>query len=483
MSNNRNFSEEPILAKKTIMPSISQREIQHLYWRAEFGLSVSELGKTPKNRKSALDELFKRAKKITPLPKPKMPLPSWESVKKMSPKKKNELRKKGVGEARDLNEAWVKQMASANLGTLREKMALFWHGHFACKLENPFLAQNQINLLKKHALGSFREMLSGIAKDGAMILYLNNQQNRKGKPNENFTRELMELFTVGRGNYTENDIKEGAKAFTGWSANRINGDFMFRKRQHDFGSKNFMGKTGNFDGQDIIDIILAKRETATFISRKLYKYFVNEIQPNEKHIEELTDVFFKSDYDIGKTMRFLFDQDWFYETVNIGSKIKSPIEFLAGLMRKLELNFQEEKGILFTEKALGQILFFPPNVAGWPSGKTWIDNATLLIRLNYPSYIFSNTEIEINLKNPPETKPVRVGKKMEVTANLKPLMNAFKKTNADRLGEEMAAFFLQVPVQMKDSAFEKFSANAKAQDDRIKTWAISLMSLPEYQLC
>ncbi len=386
-------------------------------------------------------------------------------------------------------------MADPKKGTLREKMAFFWHGHFACELKNPLFAVQQINTIKKHALGSFKDLVLAIAKDAAMILYLNNQQNRKQSPNENFARELMELFTIGRGNYTENDVKEGARAFTGWFTNRLTGEFDFRERAHDEGKKTFMGQTGNFDGKDIIDIILSKKETARLISAKIYRFFVNETNAEsenaKKNIEELATVFFDSNYDIEKMMKHLFSQEWFYEEENIGSKIKSPVEFLVGMMRTLRLDFKNEDGILFTQKVLGQILFQPPNVAGWQGGKAWIDNATLMVRLNYASYIFNQAEIEIDTKDEPETRKIRVGRKIEVSANLNPLIHSFQKTNSSDLSKELSDFLIQIPLDSKKkldqmlqkTAFEKYANAASNQNEKIKAWTVSILSLPEYQMC
>lgn len=370
-------------------------------------------------------------------------------------------------------------------------MAFFWHGHFACELKNPVFAVQQINTIKTHALGNFKDLVLAIAKDAAMILYLNNQQNKKQSPNENFARELMELFTIGRGNYTENDVKEGARAFTGWFTNRLTGEFEFKQRAHDEGQKTFMGKTGNFDGTDIVDIILSKKETAHFIATKIYRFFVNETQPNSKNIEELATVFFDSKYDIEKMMKYLFSQDWFYEEKNIGSKIKSPVEFLVGMMRTLNLDFKNEDGILFTQKVLGQILFRPPNVAGWQGGKAWIDNATLLVRLNYAGYIFNQAEVEIDIKDEPETRKIQVGKKIDVSANLNPLIKSFQKTDSKDLAKELSDFLIQIPSDSKKeldnmlqkTAFEKYANAATNQDEKIKAWTVSILSLPEYQMC
>ena len=468
------------------------QKIQHLYWRAEFGIFPSDMEKIHSldNIESAIEQIFKRTESIYTFSND-FDIPSFSAMKNMDGKQKKELRKAARQDVRKLNVEWIEQMASPKKGTLREKMAFFWHGHFACELKNPLFAVQQINTIKKHALGNFRDLVLAIAKDAAMILYLNNQQNRKQSPNENFARELMELFTIGRENYTEKDVKEGARAFTGWFTNRLTGEFEFRARAHDEGEKTFMNKTGNFDGNDIVDIILSKKETARFISSKIYHFFVNENNKNSKHTEELATVFFDSKYDIEKTMKHLFSQEWFYEEENIGAKIKSPVEFLVGIMRTLKLNFKDEDGVLFTQKVLGQILFRPPNVAGWAAGKAWIDNATLLVRLNYAGYIFKQAEIEIDVKDEPETKKIRIGKKIDVSANLNPLIKLFQKTGSKDLSKEISDFLIQIPSNSKvaldkmlqKTAFEKYANAATNQNEKIKAWTVSILSLPEYQMC
>ncbi|RYD68844.1 MAG: DUF1800 domain-containing protein, partial [Sphingobacteriales bacterium] len=287
---------------------------------------------------------------------------------------------------------------------LREKMTLFWHGHFACRSNNPMYAQQLNNIQRQHGLGSFRTLLIEVSKSPAMLQYLNNQQNKKGKPNENFARELMELFTLGRGNYTENDIKESARAFTGWTYDK-DGTFFFRKNQHDDGTKTFFGKIGNFEGENIIDIILDKPETATFISRKIYKFFVNDT-PNEEHVKELANHFYNAKYDISEMMRKLFTADWFYSPENVGTKIKSPSEFLIGLSREFFVTYNKPQVLIQLQSSLGQYLFNPPNVAGWPGGQNWIDSSSLMLRMRIPSLVLNDGEIDFSGKADPEDEAV-----------------------------------------------------------------------------
>jgi uncharacterized protein (DUF1800 family) len=265
---------------------------------------------------------------------------------------------------------------------LRERMAFFWHGHFASRNINIFFQQQLLDVIRQNALGSFRDLLHGVSTSAAMLNFLNAQQNKKGHPNENFAREVMELFTMGRGNYSENDIKEAARSFTGWSAN-IKGDFQFRKFQHDEESKTVLGKTGNFSGEEVLDILLDRKETAKYISQKIYRFFVNE-QTDTNKIEWLAERFYKSNYSIGRLMEDIFTSDWFYEEKNMGVKIKSPIELLAGMQRMLPMQADNEESLLLIQRILGQLLFYPPNVAGWPGGKAWIDSSSLMMRMRIP---------------------------------------------------------------------------------------------------
>jgi uncharacterized protein (DUF1800 family) len=300
-----------------------------------------------------------------------------------------------------LNVFWTDRLAGTK-GILRERMTYFWHNHFATNVPFAVLMQEQNNTIRKHALGSFKELLTAIARDPAMILYLNNQQNKKKAPNENFAREVMELFTIGIGNYTENDIKEAARAFTGWHIN-LKGYYEFDVAAHDDGEKTFMGQKGNLDGTDIIRILLEQKATAVFICRKIYKEFVNPVI-DEKRVHELADYFRENDYNIGLLMYKLFSGDWFYDAKNIGVKIKSPVELIVGMKRLVNLKWEDEMSQVKVQKSLGQILFFPPNVAGWPGDRNWIDSSSLLLRMNLPALLFTSSEkpYKLETKQDPE---------------------------------------------------------------------------------
>jgi uncharacterized protein (DUF1800 family) len=460
-----------------------EQKIQHLYWRAGFGLSPIEFQqKRKQSLNKVIKDLFKDAKKLRPVRMPHYNIPSGESLKGMSKEERLKQKKEIQKLTPEVNLNWVRQMTSDSYSCLQEKMTLFWHGHFACESKRFDYAGRQINTIRQSALGNFRDLVLAISKDASMILYLNNQQNRKNKPNENYARELMELFTIGRGNYTEQDIKESARAFTGWFSDRRTGEFKFTERQHDSGSKTFMGKTGNWDGDDIVDIILDRKETATFLATKVYRYFVNE-KVEDKNVAVLANVLYKSNYDIGLMMQTLFESDWFYAKQNVGVKIKSPIELLVGMGKVLNLEFGNTKSVLFPQNYLGQILFKPPNVAGWPGGKTWIDNSTLMLRMNFAAVVFKRVELTLELKDQPEEPKGRRLKNLDISGDVVSLTKAFSKVNADNLGLELEQYILQTPFGAKDSFIETLAKEADTAEGQIKAYVLGLMSLPEYQVC
>src|SRR3954468_24011627 len=382
----------------------NQLKNQHLLWRAGFGPMAEDLAQlATASQKSYLQAILKVSNK-----KPeyldladnyiKGLMMGIDEVGKMQRKDLSDQEKKKLRQAsresiKSLNLAWLNEMINSQ-AQLREKMSLFWHGHFASRNLNILYQQQLLDAIRRNALGNFGDMLKEVSKSAAMINFLNNNQNRKDHPNENFAREVMELFTMGRGNYTEQDVKEAARAFTGWGAT-AKGEFVFRRFQHDYGSKTVLGKTGNFDGDEVLEILLEQKQTARFISQKIYRFFVNDTLDQQK-ADWLADRFYKSDYDIGKLMEDIFTGDWFYDEKNIGCKIKSPVELLVGIQRMLPMKLENEEALLLLQRLLGQILFYPPNVAGWPGGKTWIDSSTLMMRMRIPQLI--NDRDEFNIK-------------------------------------------------------------------------------------
>ncbi len=369
-------------------------------------------------------------------------------------------------------------------------MAFFWHGHFACRNLNVFYQQGLLDVLRRNALGSFRTMLHEVSKSAAMLNFLNNQQNRKDHPNENFAREVMELFTLGRGHYTENDIKEAARAFTGWTAG-LNGEFIFRRMQHDFASKTVLGKTGNFNGDEVLDILLEQKQTAKYLSQKLYRFFVNESTDDEK-VNWLANQFYQNDYDIGKLAEDIFTSDWFYDEKNIGSKIKSPVELIVGIQRMLPMKLENEEALTFLQRALGQMLFYPPNVAGWPGGKTWIDSSSLMLRMRIPQLINETDELNVKAKDDDdvmmgrktEDKPMGMTRRSILRAGIdwKKYVSHFENLPKEKLADAIAKNVLQTKSSLNHELIMQY-ADSSSRESFIKSATLQLMSTPEYQLC
>ena len=258
---------------------------------------------------------------------------------------------------------WVGHMVQTPT-PLTEKMTLFWHNHFpssVVKVKNlAFLYQQNI-IFRKNALGTFRNLLFEISKDPAMLIYLDGDKNSKKKPNENFAREVMELFTLGEGYYTEKDIKEAARAFSGWGFNRRNGNFVFRKKRHDHGVKTFLGQSGKWQGNDILRILLSKRQTANYLVQKIWRYFCG-VDVSQELLTRLSELFFNSGYDIKKLLREIFVSDEFYTSQ--GELIKSPVELVVGSLQEFEIETDQYFAFVHTMGQLGQSLFNPPNVKG-----------------------------------------------------------------------------------------------------------------------
>ena len=477
------------------MPLSNQLRNQHLLWRAAFGpmaenanqlsdISQKELYKILQKTSSkkpdllnvansAFDGLVKGVQDIG-------------RMQKLTQEQKKELRRQSVSDLKSLNLTWLSEMINSE-AQLREKMSLFWHGHFACRVINIYYQQELLNTIRQNALGNFGDLLREVSKSPAMLSFLNNQQNKKQHPNENFAREVMELFTMGRGNYTETDVKEAARAFTGWGFN-IKGEFVNRPFLHDTADKVFLGKKGNFNGDDIIDIILEEKATARFITQKIYKYFVNEDVDNKK-VELLSEGFYQSNYDLNKLMSSIFLSDWFYEEKNIGTRIKSPVELIAGVRRLIPMELEKPEAQLLFQRVLGQVLFYPPNVAGWPGGKNWIDSSALLFRMRLPQILTNADEFLIRAKDDDDLMMGREGSgskpkasQINATIDWGSVVKVFKQVPKENLGKRVNEIVLQTKSSINQNVLKRYTDNT-SREGFIKSTIIELMSTPEYQLC
>jgi uncharacterized protein (DUF1800 family) len=354
----------------------------HLYRRAGFGATRDELeAALEKGYEEVVEEL------VHPEQQPDL---EYDLIYRFYPDMKEARRI-------ETNQAyWLYRMINTQR-PLEEKMTLFWHCLFATafsKANNARISKLQIDMFRKHCLGSFKTLLVELSKDPAMIFWLDNQENTNAVHNENYGRELLELFSMGIGNYTEEDVKECARAFTGWGFShmvkngphgRINWQFKFHPELHDYGEKTFLGETGNFDGEDIIDIIVRQPATAQFIARRLYLFFVAD-RPDEDAIQSLAQVFLQTGGDIRAVVRTLLLSDFFRSRAALYRMVKSPADYVAGLERLVgDYRFPafsiRDAAAEFTY--MGQDLLNPPSVEGWHTGKEWIDTGILVERINF----------------------------------------------------------------------------------------------------
>ncbi|MDX2219600.1 MAG: DUF1800 domain-containing protein [Burkholderiales bacterium] len=373
---------------------------RHLLNRTGFAASPADIDQFAKlTRAEAADRLLRSARR-----EPVTPPPAWVDeailppykLRDLSPEERMKENRLNIERGIELREWWFRELLDTP-SPLTEKMTIFWHNHFATsqqKVRYGQLMYRQNLTLRKHALGNFGQLLKDIARDPAMVVYLDSAQNRRGQPNENFAREVMELFTLGEGQYSENDIKEVARAFTGWSIDRDNGEFMFRRMAHDGGVKTVFGRTGRFDGNDVLDILLDRPQTAEFITTKLWKEFVSPT-PDMEEVHRLARIFRNSRYDISVLMRAMLTSDAFYARENRATLVKSPVEFVVGTLKQFDIQTQYLRPFVFAAAGLGQNLMSPPNVKGWPGGDTWINSSSLLGRKQFLDRVFRANDMPL----------------------------------------------------------------------------------------
>lgn len=364
---------------------------------------------------------------------------------------------------------------------LVEKMVLFWHDHFATsvsKVVNREYMIEQNYTLREHALGNFEELVLAIAQDPAMIVFLDNNTNIKGNPNENYARELMELFTTGifdvitgEENYTEFDIQEAARAFTGWTIRRRN--FFFNAAQHDFGIKTVFGDSGDFNGEDIINMLVQREATARHMAWKLLEWFVYP-NPEPELIEEVAQVYFDTGYNMREVVRYILLSDAFCSSQALNANVKNPTEFLVGMVRMLEAE-ADPRAFLGSMSLLEQVLFNPPTVAGWDWGLAWINTATLLVRYNVANSLASARG--------------RVGRGI-VSFNPGDLLSSTDAATADAVVD----FFLNIlgPLDVSETTRQTlidylesdgtFTVNNATIDQKVRGLVHLVTSLPEFQL-
>ena len=465
--------------------SDEQKKIKHLLNRIGFGETYPVYQRyLSMSLPEAVRSVFRAAQAEKPLRRVSPP-PGTEAWKAMSDEERKQLFKENREQTRALNGAWMAQLRDQDVN-LREKMTLFWHDHFACRLSNPYLTQRQNNTLRTHALGSFADLLRAVAQDPAMLNFLNNQQNKKAHPNENFARELLELFTLGTGNYSEQDVKAAARAFTGWGFKPPD-EFIVRQHQHDTGQKRFMGKVGTFDGNDILTIVLENPQTARFITRKLYRFMVSDESVDEERVAQLASRFYDSEYRIDTLLEDMLASDWFYEARHRNNRIKSPVEWMTGLQKHLGITYQVE-ALFFLQRLFGHTLFYPPNVSGWPAGREWIDSSSLAYRLKIPEMIMTDRadlKVEVQPDGDVTTPNAKGGlRQLKQQPDLKVYLSALEPmANASWIPSLSTYMLAPDLIDAHRQRITRQTNAARNPTEQLQQACMLLTSLPEYQLC
>jgi len=384
--------------------------------------------------------------------------------------------------------AWWLERLIETPRPLEEKLTLFWHGHFATSyrtIENSYHMALQNEFFRANAAGSLETLLRGIIRDPAMLAYLDNNDSSKREPNENLARELMELFSLGEGAYTERDIQEGARALTGYTFR--NNEFRFNERNHDGGSKSILGVQGTLDGDDFVAAILARRDCPLFIAEKLYRFFVADL-PTERRDQEpatrayvgaLAGVLAKSGYELRPVLRAMFRSRHFYEASARDEQIKSPVALAVGAIRSLNAPPRSLSAVLVAMDRMGQSLFFPPSVKGWDGGRAWINTSTLFVRQNLLVYLL--TGAKPGGFGEPDTEH-----RYDPTPLLQSLAQA--EPGAERDAGRVAGYLLRLALGRSTEARQRevasFIERHGGPKPDVVTGALLLVTaMPEYQLC
>ncbi|QHE92825.1 DUF1800 family protein [Pandoraea fibrosis] len=387
-------------SSRTVDPStrpLTADDARYLLTRTGYSPDARELAPfVGLTRTQAVDRLLDESRRtaVTPPPAWAADPPLYGApVKNLTDEQRRELNQRRDRMAASLSAWWAQEMASTP-SPLTERMTMFWHNHFVSsddKVREPVVLYRQNVLLRANALGNFGVLLHEVSKDPAMLIYLDGAGSRKGRPNENFAREVMELFTLGEGHYTEQDVREAARAYTGWSIDRPTMRYVWRANVHDTGTKTVLGQTGDFDGDQMLDILLARPETATFVTGKLWREFVSPT-PDPAQMQLAASAFRASSYDIRVVLRALLLSPAFWDVRARGTLVKSPSEFVTDTVREFDIGYDDPQMLAQQMRVLGQDLFRPPNVKGWPGGDAWIDSTTLLARKQFVERMFRATE-------------------------------------------------------------------------------------------
>jgi uncharacterized protein (DUF1800 family) len=385
--------------------------------------------------------------------------------------------------------SWLERMATGPR-PFQEKLALFWHGHFATsvvKVRETYFMWNQIETFRKLGCGNWLDLLTAVATDPAMLLWLDQFQSRKDHPNENFARESMELFTLGEGHYTEKDVTEAARAMTGWSLDRPNETYIYRPFAHDLGLKTVLGKTGRLTGEDVLQQIVVQPQANRFITGKLWKFFAQE-QAEEPLLQALADCFHSSNQNFRPFLRAMFSSEEFYSDKVVASQIKSPVQWLIGSIRLLERPMPPPAVCVEMVSNLGQDLLAPPNVKGWDGGLSWITTNTLLSRYNQASILVMG---QGNLMAAPggqgqgqamvAQRANQMARSMQ-PVNVRNLVTAEQRQNKDLLLAALEKRFLRAPLSEdhRQVLREYLAPREELRDDDLRHTIRLLLATTEY---
>ena len=358
---------------------------------------------------------------------------------------------------------------------LQEKMTLFWHGILTSSDyitgQGPQTIQ-QNNLYRDNAVGRYDTLLKAVSRDPAMMIYLDSRSNKKKAPNENYSRELMELFTLGLDQYTEEDVRESARSFTGWEL-KGKTRFRFNTKQHDFGNKTFLGQTGKFDGDDVVDIIMQQPVAAEYICTRLWKFFAYE-SPEPEVISRLAEIFRKNNTEIKPVLRAIFESPEFYGEKAVGALVKAPAEYVVGMVRVLEIetNFKSLRDDI---DQMGQELFNPPDVAGWDGGTSWLNSSTLMARINLANEITYDKNKKRIIFD-----PVSLLSNQQIIAAGAIVDNFDQLLFGGRMQNQERRFYVSLFENLDSSV--KFPYQKRSLEEKLKTLIYLMTSSPDFQL-
>jgi uncharacterized protein (DUF1800 family) len=440
------------------------RRVGHLYRRATFGATLAELEAGLKNGpEKTVASLLAGGDGLE------------EFDRRMQPLADTIAR---GNDAVHLRSWWLTRMLYTP-HPLQEKITLFWHNHFAtsnAKVQSARFMLAQYNLLRKHALGSFAKMLQEMSYDPAMLVWLDGRGSKKGNPNENYARELMELFSLGIGNYTEQDIREAARAFTGWEI--AGASATFSPAQHDTGKKTVLGQTGEWKPDDIVRICLEQKSAPYFVAGKLFRFLVSDsITPTRELLEPLASAFVASKYDFGAMVKTVLSSNLFFSNEVYRTRVKAPVDFALGIIRALEGKIGTTALAVALEQ-LGQNVFNPPSVKGWDGGTAWLNGQTLLYRQNLALALSSTEDIRFGTRIDPAELARRHGKKSD-TELVDFFLNLFLQGDVPAESRQRLQEYLARAVKQKAPVY--WTAQ-DAADQRVRALCHLVLTLPEFQL-